>query len=628
MRGSLDFETYGWKGGEEVRPLCCGFMWASGTGQHFIYEPPTDDKDKIYNVAAQALWFMHDAQDVHEWWAHNMGRFDGLLLAAAAKRMDWTMDAIMAGDARVLSWTFKCANPDCKKKVIVKDSLAIVPSSLKDVAKDFELPSQKLFGEEDYKGDMRDLPLDKLRSGCMADCKIVLESLDKVENLVTEWGGELKLTFSSTALSIIKAKLANEGMQLPNFEGKQNINQIASYAYYGGRVEVFRHLPDEDMSEYDVNSSYPAAMMDNLPWEPIKQVSIKEVLYHFNKGDEGVYRAIVTVPDKTEIPCLPYAVPCDECIIDSHGYCEHDVDSSVFFPTGTWEAWFAGNELRYALTQGVRVQLVEGVIYSRESPFASFIGEVYGIKQKAKGALRNFAKLVLNGAYGKFGQSPITSSLKVFGDEDEMRKYAIANPGKLTPIGKGVSAGQIKNYRWPAHTNYALASYITAGARIALHKYLIASTRPAYCDSDSIHCAKDGIPTEFVHPNLGGLKVEVANYRGEYFAPKIYRLREPDGKLHLACKGFPVTESNFERVIHGELVEKDRMRLIKSQLRKEAETVRRVTDAKRWKGISCKRKPFRDGETRPWKVEELKRGDYKQSLSPAAKRGQDAFDWG
>ncbi len=630
MRGFFDFETWGWKGGETVNPLCCALMWAHGTGKQWIYDETggrSGNPDDAMKVAMGALWVMHDAQDVHEWWAHNMGRFDGLFLAAAAQRMGWEHNAIMAGGARVISWEFRCPNDKCRRVVKCSDSIALVPSSLKDAARDFELKSSKLFEGDDYKGDMRDLPLDKLKAGCFADCAVGLELLEKVESMVNEWGGEMRLTFSSTALSIIKHELALIDLPLPDFDGRHKINDIAQNAYYGGRVEVLRHTPNEDMSEYDVNSSYPAAMIGALPWNPEKHVLGMECGKAFNDGKEGVFRAIVTVP-KVDIPCLPYAIPCRDCLSNGVRYCEHDSESSVFFPTGEWEAWFPGNELRYALECGVRVRLKEGIVYSRETPFAGFINKVYGLKQNAKGALRSFAKLVLNGAYGKFGQRPETTNLKAFKSQAEMRAYAIQNPGKFTPIGKGVNAGQVKSHRWPAHTNYAVAAYITAGARIALHKYLSCAIRPAYCDSDSIHCAKDGIPEELVHNRLGGLKVEVANFRGEYYAPKIYRLREPNGKEHLACKGFPVSSENFEKVVNGELVQKDRMRLIKTQLRKEAELVRRVTDEKRWKGVSCKRKPYRNGDTRPWAVEELRRGDYRSALSPAAKKGQDAFDWG
>lgn len=593
MRGAFDFETWEW-----VNPLLCCFIDAEGT-RHSIHDKTHKHPNK---VAEDALIYMHKRNDIKDWWAHNAGKFDGLLLSAAAKRLGWEQTATIAGGNRVITWSFR--PPSSRHSVLVCDSLAVIPSKLGSIAKDFDLPSRKLFTEEDYATDTRTWREERLIEGCYIDCQLILEALDKVEALLGNWGGKLKHTFSSSAMSVVMNNLAEQNLELPELNSE--VNSYCRSGYYGARVEVFQHAPPFELTEYDINSSYPYAMTNELPWHFSGMVYGEEAREAFDAGFAGIFEASICVrriSGGMAIPPLPFVTKA----------------GGIYFPTGKWTAHFAANELHYARICGCDVSVMSGAIFSRGKPFDGFINAVYQLKQKSTGAIRNFTKLLLNGSYGKFGEKPEKSSLKVFPTLEAVIAYAEAHPMTLTPIGDDPTVCSVDVFKWPPNTHYAIAAYITAYARMHLHRLLTASDSPVYCDSDSVHCRRDGLPEHECHELLGGLKREMPRGMGRYYAPKIYELRDLDsGKLHFACKGFPVEEKSFRRMIAGERVEKGRMQLAKQQLKKGGLTVARVVDNKRWLGMSMKRKALSATATVPWTVDELNSGLHFEQRSPIA----------
>lgn len=609
-RGAFDFETYGGFGSasSEIKPACCGLLWEEGEAEEYLEDTGFRHPARF---AEKVLKTLYSIESVNEWWAHNMGNFDGLILSAAARRLGWHQSAIIAGQTRVISLTLR--PKDSKRSLRLFDSTALVPNKLADIAKDFELPSRKLFTKDDYSKDVRHWEAERRRAGCLIDCKLVLEMLSKLESLVADWGGTVKRTFSSTALSIVKSKLAEKNEKIPSHYDNPQINPIARAAYYGARVEVLHHLPRKQLIEYDVCSSYPAAMAKPIPWKFVKHVkSKKDARFHYYSGESMLLRARVHVPSNVWLPPLPF---------------RPDEMSGVFFPTGDWEAWFPACELNYAENLGVRVTILEGLLYETSEPFTEFINQVYELKATSKGAVRNFSKLILNGCYGKFGEKPEHANLEVFATQYEAEDFSMKNPGKCTPLSKDGTMLAVGYSRWAPHAHYGVASYITGRARIALHQFLSQSQQPAYCDSDSIHCVSwNGTPSN----DLGALKIEIPSYRGEFYAPKIYRLILPSGETKLAAKGFPVTDVSFRQMllsavdalegiekVNRRKVQTSRIRKLKSQLRSGGTNTLWMNQEKTWAGLSMKRRPLRDGSTVPWTVEELLNKEYKTAVSPA-----------
>lgn len=625
MRGIADFETYNW-----TKPLCCGLL--VGDNFTFLHEKPKHTSNPYVaskgSLVYRVLHNMAVATKEHgvtEWWAHNGGAFDWLLLLHEATERKWPVMGIPANGRLIVT---EISVPLGKGEVIItlKDSYAVIQASLKRATQDFGLGIHKQFGEAEYSGDMRDLPLQRLRDGNYFDCLCLQRLLNTADELFTSHGGKLKSTFSSSALSVLKAKLKQSGRKMPSIPPELvHINEMARNAFYGGRVEVFSHAPQAPVTEYDVLSSYPKAMMQDMPWQYMGETTDENAYREY----EGFSHAYVEVPPM-QIPPLPF----------------RDVKGGLFFPTGAWRGWYAHNELRYARALGCTVRPLQTYLFTNEvAPFAEFVTEFYKSKMVAVGAKREFDKLCLNGSFGKFAQKPEKESLHVFpselaGIEFERRVYAgkEGDAFETREIGsKRVQA--VKSLAWPAHTHYPIASYITADARIRLHKLLVASDSPAYCDTDSVHAIGQS------HQRLddmcgtwcGDLERKGQYIKAEYYAPKLYGLYLGETRKgckgsndkhpcangphwHYKSKGFSIDSVSFDRIINGEAIAQERIRKAKSQLRSGDEMTRERI-LKLWRGKSMKRKAYSLTQTRPWSVQEILRREPFEQTSPLYKGG-------
>ena len=597
QRGAFDFEAYDW-----VKPRCIGIMWGTPDARHWEFIRHDTD---FMSVAREGLLMMHDIAEKggpKEWHAFNGGRYDVLFILRAIADLGWVASGFGAG-GRLISVTTR--PPNTKHAIKLCDSQAIVPGALKRAAKDFDLKSHKTLTDADYSVDVRKWTPEVLETGCKADCEVLLELLEKVEAIAENFGGEMKVTFSSTAMSILKNTA--EVLDTERFRGA---NETARLAYHGGRVEILQHIPLDVLSEWDINSSYPWSMSQDLPFRFVGHVRNEAASKAWQTPHfYSVVDATVNVPKDTALPVLPW---------------KH-ADGGMFFPTGQWRGWFIQDELQYAVETGYAqiVKLHSALLYTREAPYKDFVDKLFELKRTAKGALRNFAKLMLNGCYGKFGQHPEKESLKICATEEEAHEILRdkANRGKVRAFGADVRFLSMQRHQWSNHTHYALAAAITARSRVLLHKYLSAAKSPAYCDTDSVHASCESVIE--TSDLLGGMKLEQPRLTAKYYAPKIYELHPEGRKSHYASKGFPIDEASFKKVVRGEYVASQRMQLYKRQLRNENE-VRRTADNKHWNGKSMKRRPLihtKNGETVPWSVEELMTDTHLESYSPIFMRG-------
>lgn len=597
---TYDFETYEW-----TKPFVfCVYSKHFGHFKAVARERVTEAV--VVQSALQAMRDLCKGHGVTTFWAHNGGKFDVLFIIDALRHMPgWKCDGITAAGRVII---LRVMAPDCTFEL--KDSYAVIQSSLSKALQSFEVPTVKTFTEDDYAKDMRKLSDARLLEGCLRDCEALYTLLERVESLAEGWGGQLKSTFSSTALSLLKAHI---GRPLPSHKGQQWANEIARKAYHGGRVEVFRHCPNGAMRYYDISSSYPFSATQPLPWRLLGRDKPRL----FDKAVRQIVFATVTVPPQY-MPPLPFVPP----------------DGGLFFPTGTWDAWFTSIELEYAIEQcGVTARLHEAISYSVETPFKSFIDTVFETKRTSTGAKREFAKLSMNGCIGKFGQRPENTKLKIFNTRAEGIAFAQKNED-VRALSEDWTALEVKTMRWAPHTHYALAGFVLANSRILLHQraMLAESSSPkcpvCYVDTDSIQC--EGLTSGlegYVGELLGMMKVEVAEMDARYYAPKLYcYVDKATGKWTYKSKGFPVDGKAFERIIRGELVgnPKGRMQLVRTQLKNSEGGVIHLSEEeteKRWNGRSVKRRilPGEFGDTEPWTAEELIEGAHHAQVSPLAK---------
>lgn len=585
--------------------------------------------------------------EVDEWWAHFAHAFDTLHLAAAAYRLNWRVRGSIAGQGPI---AIEMSPPDETRWVSIRDFFRIMVSTLGEIADNLHLPSQKLFTKADYDGDMRDMPLERLREGNLTDCRLILEAMDVLNPLLTQFDGHLKATFSATALTVVKSHLKATKVKLPSMahtrgcKRKQkageacacywSANVTAEKGYYGARVEVFHHARAAPQTEYDFSSMYPWAQSQELPMHWTGNVTGRAARAAFASGVFGVYEAEVRVPKAMWLPPLPYRLE----------------GGGLYFPTGSWRAHFPACELQYVQSLGCEVTVQAGVTYSSGKPFEGYIAKLYEYKRTATGAFRELVKRLLVGSYGKFAEKPDREGLLFIPNLLEAMHYQWSEPG-IRPLNADVDPRILgQSYqRYAKHAHYAIGAYITGLARVRLHQFALLAEGLSYVDTDSLHCLHWEGETGNA---LGQLKVELRDFLGRYYAPKLYALYNPadpatilldeKGRARVACKGFlKGTQEDFESVLESArtfhaLIEagasqglaKDaargmgqslvRTRLFKSQWAPGADhtEVLRLRQAKSWSGLSRKRRPDMEGGTTPWAVGDLVAGRHLSARCP------------
>ena len=398
------------------------------------------------------------------------------------------------------------------KLLEIRNSLKLIPSSLKRIAQSFKTKHQKL--DMVYEGDRH------------AYCEITEEELKYIENdvLVLKEAlekmfdeGHDKLTIGSCCLAEFKEAFTTKEYKsyfpdlrdYPCNSGCSNVWEYVHKSYHGGWCyvnPVYAHQIIEEGTVYDVNSLYPS-MMHSMSGnrypvgkptmfssEPPEDITRDEKYYYFIR-----FRCRFSLKPR----CLPWIhirksnlYKSNENLttsdvrkkgkysryyLDDEGYIQ---DTKVEL-TLTCKDWDLFKETYYIydleILDGCYFRTVIGI-------FDEYINYYKELKMKSKGFQREMAKLFLNNLYGKMAMNDDSSYKEPYLDADtDVVKFITHNENKkqvgYIPIGSAI-------------TSYAMDFTI----RAAMENY----DRFCYADTDSIHLkgyeAAEGVtvhPTEF-----------------------------------------------------------------------------------------------------------------------------------
>ena len=442
----------------------------------------------------------------------------------------------------------------------------------------------------------RDVPMPILVGYNRTDCEILWKAISQFEAEIFELGGQLQQTIASTAMTLFRRKY----LQRDIFTSER-LNEIAQESYFASRVEVISRNVD-DFLMYDINSSFPYAMTFPLPANLVGfQTTLPD-----EQSDNCLYlaNATIEVPDM-HLPPLPLRK-----------------EGRVFFPTGRWRSWFTSTDLNLARREGTIIHKVHEV-YLFE-PFLDFAGYANDIYNRRSNATTAFHKLILkyllNSLYGKAAESILKQEMLINPSELDRTKMQMLQPGVW------LQEKEVK----VVHRHVVISAFITAIARRTLYdlaKECYRQNHPmAYCDTDSL-CTKAKLPVD--SKTLGKLKLEKKMEWAEFVAPKIYRGEgyelNKDGqwepKLVNKAKGFSLGTGRqaFEKlgqIIAGERIGVQRMTRLRELYRTQKDGTYTtspfemlVIKALTFEMLS-KRFHYPDGETRPWRVDELRSGDF------------------
>lgn len=419
-------------------------------------------------------------------------------------------------------------NKRVNKRVVILDSLKVLPFSVAQIAKAFNLPISKL--EIDYSAYRSEdhILTDEEKDYIKNDVTIVAEGLQALflQNLT-------KMTTGANALhnykDIVGKKNFDRYFPVPPYDA--DIRK----AYKGGFTYLNPKYKEKDIGTgivLDVNSLYPSVMYYNrLPYG-------EGIYFNGQYEFDGVYNLYVqrfscqfelkdgmipTIQLKNNLAFVP-----TEYVTSSNG--EYitlsltSVDLELFFEH------YDVFDITYI--DGWKFKSTMGL-------FSEYIDKWNAVKVQAtkdkNGSLRTIAKLMLNSLYGKFALNPKVQSKYPYLGDDDIIHYRLGEKEDRKPIYIPVGV------------------FITAWAR---YKTITSAQkvydRFIYADTDSLHLDGDEIPKdlEIDATKLGAWKHESTFTRARFLRQKCY-IEDIENNLKITCAGMPencyqyVTWENF-----------------------------------------------------------------------------------
>lgn len=455
-------------------------------------------------------------------YAHNGGRFDFLFklpwLMGEGERRGFKMSVVpVASSIQVLDvWRGEKWN-----KWRFLDSYKLIPTGLDKAAKTFGL-------EGKLEHDLNLNEFDPMWSQYLKqDCIQLFEVLKRFHHYIEDvLCGEVGMTAPSTSIKLLRRKYLKR--PLPR---SCDTHEFVRSSYFGGRVEVFRSQ-GRGLSYFDINSSYPAAMLEDMPggeatwWQGTPPERLM-------KGRIGFCEVDVDVPRSLHIPPLPIRGGEDNGL----------PEGKLIFPVGRLRGVWEWSELQLALEVGCTIKTWHRSVWYEKVPlFREFVTDLYQYRDKSNPlydeGLAAVVKIMLNAAYGKFGMK--TLRRKIYrADDPELPECAVpANGDPEDPIWYAEEETDAP-YIMPQ-----IAARVTALGRVKLYRYFMDVMKLGgdvyYCDTDSLTTdVREGVETSTA---LGALKDEYPEQSGRLFGrflgPKLYVLTDDQTAFErIAAKG-------------------------------------------------------------------------------------------
>jgi hypothetical protein len=316
--------------------------------------------------------------------------------------------------------------------------------------------------------------------------------------LFNEWGVSFKPTAPSAAMSIYTTNFFDHHWYRPD----DFFNTHERLAYYGGRTELFRRGIFKNIKSYDVNSMYPAVMLENNYPDPSSAIYHKagENWQQYLNKYEGIYSVDITAPDIFIQP-LPFK--------------NYDNPSGrLMFPCGTFHGYYCAPELRQALKDGYTIDKCSWFIHYKHSYpyFREFVNTFYTQRMEAK---RNgdkgrseYLKRILVSLYGKTGEkhgiNGYVGSISDYDGDVEGQDIVPYRIGGIDMINIPATEFREAPGAFPC-----IAAYVTSYARIKLYN-LLTQYKPwiIACDTDSLKVTSECPPIVSDQYALGALKDE------------------------------------------------------------------------------------------------------------------------
>jgi hypothetical protein len=552
----------------KLTPYCISIY--NGTKALSAFINKNMDQNKLFNdFIKHLLTQFENGNNTLTVYAHNLSEFDGVLLMKHLLNHGKTKPLIHNGKLISIKLNIKGHKT---KTIIFKDSLLMLPLSLRELCNSFKIEISKgyfpfLLNDLTYKGEFPKFELftslslteylnlknqysnkiwsfkDEAIKYCELDCVSLHQVLTKFSELIFN---EFKvdpikvLTLPALAMKIWKT------FYMPKdtvFQLGGQPQELIRESYTGGAVDVYipHNSDNEILFDYDVNALYPSAMLNNLM--PVgKPIPFLGNIRNIDPQAFGFFYCKISSPEYLEHPILQRRIKTVN-------------GNRTIAGLGTWEGWIFSEEMDNAVKYGYTFEIFKGYEFNKADIFSKYINKMFNLRlQYPKGDAMNLtAKLLLNSLYGKFGMKIENTMVEIFNLNTEAGKLALKNLLDTAPNSvkdfiefdsnkylfvKDTIAGILNEDSYHgSDVNIAIASTITAGARIFMSAF---KNNPLYnlyySDTDSIVIDKTLNP-RLVGAALGLLKLEYVISRAVFLAPKVYGFITQEGDEVIKVKG-------------------------------------------------------------------------------------------
>ena len=579
----------------QVPYLICGY-----SNDNFIFSFAQDlTKDAVNNMFKEFIDQILANKDIKFIYAHNLSGFDGIflleqLIEYGIQHSDKVKPLIFNG--KLMSIEYK--DKKNKRSLIFKDSFLLLPLSLRELCKAFDVLNPKthfpfLLSDTSYIGNIPDFELwkdikkdefdiiakDYLPLGnelwsfreeslkyCKIDCKSLFDVLEKFNSLVFN---EFKLnvhnslTLPALAMKIFRSQYMEKDTI---YQILGNVERDIRQSYTGGAVDVFipfnkigkpvykdgmeEALRDIDKPKfqklfyYDVNSLYPFVMA-NLELPIGKPIAFDGDITIVNPDAYGFFYCKIISPHNLIHPFLQRRIKTPDGVRTISGL-------------GEWEGWISSIEYNRAQALGYQISILKGYRFNKGIIFDGYVKKLYKLRMKYTKShpMNLISKLLMNSLYGKFVMKSTQNKIEIYNrnNENDMAtlNFHIANPmvenyQDIIDLDNFIITvtADTDNYKYDdkkdmfhgLDVNIAIASAVTAGGRTIMSEFKNSNKYNLYySDTDSIVIDKQ-LPKKLVGSKLGQLKLESEIEKAVFLAPKVYAFVTTDGEEVIKVKG-------------------------------------------------------------------------------------------
>lgn len=418
-------------------------------------------------------------------YVHNLGRFDAPFIIKALVEFNKTPEGMdspytiseSTRNSDILKLTIKRRINNRIVNVTLQDSAAILPNTLRNLCKHYQVDTEKGFfpydfctkdtlfyigktpnidyyngiTQEGYDSIYKDIW--SLKDECLLylnkdliSLSEVLVKVNKIFHLKYKIQMTESLTISGIAMKIfLNNHYDQENKPIPLVTNRVVWEDIYK-AYYGGRVEVYNpkfkssslrsknlDLKKRDVASADVTLTKTLASLDKKNTK----------LYYYDVNSLYPFASLNNMPGlvcnyvETYGTSNRYNLDLENLfgffycrIKSSHNYIgllpKRSEEGRLTFPNGEWYDWYFSSELAFAKERGYEIEVIKGYTFnSIKDVFTSFVNKLTEMKVNANNpSERNVAKLILNSLIGRFGMDFLKTITKIL-DEDKHDLYSV-----------------------------------------------------------------------------------------------------------------------------------------------------------------------------------------------------------